>query len=69
MCGGHVVWLAVWRRGWGEVNHVFVYIWKGEAGVGGHTVWLAVEIRAWGGVMLSIWPRGPSRGALEADHF
>lgn len=35
MCGGHVVWLAVWRRGWGEVNHVFVYIWKGEAGVGG----------------------------------
>lgn len=58
MCGGHV-WLAVWRRGWGEVTHPFVYIWKGGAGVGGHTVWFSVERRAWGGVMLSIRPRGP----------
>lgn len=47
MCGGHV-WLAVWRRGWGEVNHPFVYIWKGGAGVGGHTGFLWREGRGVG---------------------
>lgn len=68
MCGGHV-WLAVWRRGWGEVNHPFVYLWKGGAGMGGSYCLACCGEKGvgWGYAVLPA--QRASRGALEADHF
>lgn len=57
------------EEGVGEVNHPFVYIWKGGAGVGGSycLVFCGEKSVGWG---YAVHPaQRASRGALEADHF